>query len=252
MQLDQSIAINDQGPATSTSESRVNWLTWLTGSTLFASLGYGFSYTTGLVYHQTYLSRFDVPPDLFKQSTAEYFVFAYAALLELIPSWLEVITGGYKPLALFFLLFFVGGGVGLLLAIFFNTTQGKRLQTTLQNNKTLYIAGGLFGIPAITLAALIFFLCLLIFFAILPAWIGSGGAEKAVARDKAKFSSTCSSQVKNVRCMDLIDDEKLIATGYVLQASDRYIALLTATGVKILPLKERALQLHTPHTSGRD
>lgn len=91
-------------------QSDLGWLKWLTGSTLLASLAYGSCYVTGLVYHLTYMSEFDIPPDLFRKTSVEYFFYAYLAWLESMPSWLDTIAGDFGPVALLFLL--ISGTVG--------------------------------------------------------------------------------------------------------------------------------------------
>jgi hypothetical protein len=133
----------ETGIATVTPRTSTDWLTWLTGSTLFASLSYGSCYLTGLVYHQAYLSRFDVPSDLFKASIFEYFIYAYIAWIELMPAWLNLLTGDYRPIAFFFFLLVIGTGLGISSVVLSNTRKGKALHTALQNSKLAYLMAGL-------------------------------------------------------------------------------------------------------------
>lgn len=216
----------------------------MTGSTLLASLAYGSCYVTGLVYHLTYMSEFDIPPDLFRKTSVEYFFYAYLAWLESMPSWLDTIAGDFGPVALLFLL--ISGTVGLSAILVAASAHSgiKRIQIKLQASRMMHLVGALLAFPLIVTVSLIFLLIALIFLAILPAWIGEQGASKTVARDQAKFSNKCLLSNGKPRCMDLVEDDKVLATGYVLQASERHIALLTSDGVKIFPLNDRVLQLH--------
>jgi hypothetical protein len=234
---------------------KANLFKWATVSTLLASLGYGSAYITGLVYHQTYLSRFNVPSDLFKGTTADYFVFAYMAWIESMPDWLQTLTADFRPLGLVFLFLLLNSGLAILLAIASNARWAKSAQLRLRKNGTLQVFGGLLLFPTLTVASLFLIPTGLTTAAIIPALVGQHGAVRTFTRDSAAFSKDCNASEIKIRCMDLMEENKLLATGYVIQASDRYIALLTLKGVHILPLKDRALRLHstdnnTPSRSG--
>lgn len=220
------------------------WFRWATISTFAASVGYGACYVTGLVFHQTYLERFQVPVGLFKQSATDYLFFSYQALLEIMPDALNTLLGDFRPLTFIFVYLAVLSGAAKAASYFSGKRKASDLQDKSRDNGKLKTLAEILLYPTLGTAIFAFVPLLTMLAILIPAGIGQYAGIKAAKRDAEQFQSHCKESKSRAVCMDFMQDEKRLATGYVLQVSDRSVALVTDGGTQIFPLKDRALIKH--------
>jgi hypothetical protein len=220
------------------------WFRWATISTFAASLGYGACYVTGLVFHQTYLERFQVPIGLFKQSATDYLFFSYQASLEIMPDALDTLLGDFRPLTFIFLYLAILAGVAKVANNFSKRKRTTKFQEKLRGNGKLKAWAEVLLYPTLGTAIFAFVPVLVMLAIFIPAGVGQYAGMKAAKRDAEQFQSHCKESKSKVVCMDFMQDDKKLATGYVLQVSDKSVAFVTNEGTQIFPLKDGVLLQH--------
>lgn len=222
------------------------WLTWAWLCTVSLSIGYGACYIAGLFYHQTYLQDLEVPSEFFRKQPSDYFVYAYTAWLEVSVKWLPALLGNFRPWLL--LLLFLSSCVvlGLSLGWLSEKEPFRKIKERLGGNQNFLIVRGLIFAPVSMSAALILILAIMISVTLVPALWAQTAAHETSKREIEKYKIGCQLVPLKQRCYDLIDGDKVIATGFIVEASDVYLALMTEKDPNILSLNGRSLRAHTP------
>lgn len=222
------------------------WLTWAWLSTVSLSVGYGACYIAGLLYHQTYLQDLGIPSEFFRKQPSDYFVYAYTAWLELSVKWLPALMGNFRPWLLLLLFLSTGVAIGFFLGWLSQKQPFLKIQGDLKKNAKFLMVGGLIFAPVSMSAALILVPASVIAVTLVPALWAQTAAHETSKREIEKFKIGCQITPLKQRCYDLVDAEKVIATGFIVEASDVYLALMTEKGPNILPLNGRSVRAHTP------
>lgn len=207
----------------------------IVGSTLTAG-----AYLTGLAYHQAYLAQFKVIEGLFPKSSSEYFLYAFQAAIELLPAGLVVAGTDLRiPAILFGTVLFV-----MLIAkaskALEKSERLKHLQLKARQNKKFQLFGEFLALPAITVAATFYVVLALTFILILPAILGGISGKHAAENEMKRFAKGCKSIKGSIAfCTRILDGETTVAQGFIIQSSDRYVALIEDGKSRVIPIKER-------------
>ncbi len=216
---------------------------WLVLTPLLGVMGYASLYLIGLIYHETYLSHFNIAPELFPKSTTELFTLAYIAIINIGTSWLEIILN-YK------IWLYISG---LTLVILLEIIILNRLPRIITNSKPAgwiknrkHLKNGLSLILISTLTSAFILLIPLAanFFLLVPAFIGVEGAKIGINRDIEIYKTECNSTTK-AACIRLLDGKKEVSRGYIISASSSHLALYLDNKVKITPLLNYQIEAFT-------
>jgi hypothetical protein len=205
------------------------------GSTFTAA-----TYLTGMAYHQKYLTYFHVNHGLFQKSSSEYFLFAWRSVVEILPGWLILAGADFRvPVVVFAMCLF-----GILIKMFSQaldrTERMERIRAKTRNSKAFATFGELIFVPTIGLAAIYYVPILLTLVLILPVEIGGIGAKQAAKADMARFEKGCKPVKGNDDfCIQIRETGKMIAHGFVIETSDKFIAIFEDGKARVLPIKEQ-------------
>lgn len=229
-----------------------NWLTWASVSAALVSIGYGASYLTGLIYHQTYLLRLEIPSEFFRKQSSDYFVFAYIAWVELSMKLLPALMGDWRPLVLLTLFVTFTLFLGMFLGWMSETVCVNKIKENLKASPKISLAGSMLFMPITAVAVIFIAPIMLIVVTVIPILIGGAGADEAAKRELEKFEAGCDAKSIKHRCYDITEGEKFIARGFIVEVSDSYVALMTKIGPEILPLSGRSLKIYGKRESGHE
>lgn len=208
---------------------------------------YGIPYITGISYHQSYLSGFGIPIDLFPNDPLDNLTASYIAFLIALQNLLPIIL---SPIAWAYGILIIGGLLiyAKLLDKISKAKTPEFASRIISNNPTLR---KIFG--TITISTSITFFVFLLPIALtpllaLPAIIGDYSAKISVKRDIEKFSTDCdNTKTERERCFSLRDKYGSVSTGYVIASSSSQIALYNQGHVGIYPIEGRSLETVLPN-----
>jgi hypothetical protein len=213
---------------------------------ILASICYAALYLTGLVYRQIYLERFDVPETLFKSDVSEYFVYAYIAVLETLRNWMTLISNPWVWLSII--------GIILLFGIEWicleklpKTAAAKSLATPLDRNKYMALTAALVGLSAAVTTVLLLVPLIILPLIIVPAIVGTYGAHQSLERDLAIYDKGCD-HPNNPKdyCHVIMDGSRIVATGFLVAASNTRVAIYENAKAKIIPIKTYTIETLPP------
>jgi hypothetical protein len=207
---------------------------------------YAAPYVTGLVYRQVYLGRFDVPETLFKSEASDYFVYAYYAVLEALRNWTTFVL---NPLVWLCIIGFIVALSLELLALhkFPKTSAAKNFANFFSRNKYVALPTALVTFAA-GITTVVLLVPLIIFPLILvPAIVGSYGANEALNRSFKLYDKGCD-QVTDPKdyCQIIMDGTRIVATGFLVTASDTRAVMYEDHKVKIIPIKNLSIETLSP------
>jgi hypothetical protein len=210
---------------------------WLPLSTFLAALLTPAAYLTGVSFHQSYLETFQIPYGLFPKASSDYFLFAYRAVMEAMPAWMNFLAKEHWPAVLIFLVLLYFSGFVKFARWIEKREFSKRTTERLRNNRAMKFISELLFVPAIGLAAIFYIPTATVILLVIPIYIGSTGGEKAAQSDLMRFQGGCS-QPKDQKafCTSIIDNGKPNGAGFVIDASEKYVALLDGEKLKVLKI----------------
>lgn len=213
----------------------------IVNNALIASTLTSAAYLIGVAFHQTYLTALKVPYTLHKKDSSDYFLYAFQALLELFPMWLTESTK-LNGAVLIFLISTAWFLANLVIEWVSNSELRRR-----SKNRTISSKWQIVGKAALYPTAMIFFAIyiplLLSIIMLFPVLIGEKMANKVAARDIKSMNIPCdSNQKKQAYCSDIVDGEKTIATGYMIDTSEKYATIFENGRSRSIPIEGREIR----------
>lgn len=196
----------------------------------------GGAYLIGVSYHQAYLAAFRVPYGFFDKPAADYFIFAYHAVTES-----SARLWGSTGISLL-----LGSILGIYLwkaivaadRYFQTNARVQRLRTT---RGFQWFENATF-IPMLVLA--LAYLCLIAFVLIwAPGYFGSEAGRQRASEHLAAFKQGCAkAQESRQFCSDILEEDKLLTTGFVLSVSDKHVAIYEKGRSRVIPIDGKTIQ----------
>ncbi|WP_292933156.1 hypothetical protein [Noviherbaspirillum sp.] len=213
---------------------------WMGTPAIILSILTAAAYLTGIAFHQEYFTYFQVNHGFFPKSSSDYFLFAYRAILEILPAWLNFAG---TDLRMVVILFFALVSTSIIIKIggmLDNSERMKRVRARANKNKIFALIGELLLAPTIGFAAVYYIPIFIAILMIIPVGVGSFGGQKAAKADMERFEKGCqTSKGSDAFCTQIIDEENIIASGFIIDISDKYVALIENGNAKVVPIKER-------------
>lgn len=191
------------------------------------------AYLIGLAYRTTYHHEFNIPSGLLAATTSDYLVYAYTALAE---TGIRLI--GFTGLTVMSL-----PVVAVLTWKFFSWAERKaeesqrlrRVRANVNSSGFLKLIGYLCAI--LTSVAALSYLALFSYGVFLTPYIlGEKAGKQRAIDDASAYELGCEKGSGGARfCIDIYHDEKIVASGFVVDSSDKYLAVYENGTVRILP-----------------
>lgn len=209
-------------------------------------------YFVGYAYDWGYLDSFAIERQMFFKAPQEYFGLAYQVFLLVITEIFKLISEEVLVIAFASIVFVV---VVALTAVYFfyrmkfwpkyflrssNLAWRMRGFVTKRFMTTVAVPGYLFSsIPVMLFAIGIYItLCFL-----LPPLIGySNGQKEARKIQETWHTKKCTLQAPIVGCTQVLEEEKVIASGRLIVASDKFAALYDGSAVQMYSLRNRDIK----------
>lgn len=219
---------------------RGNFLNGAVILTFTTTVLYSAIYLVGVAYYQTYMAKLGLPHQFFKKGTEDNLLYSYMAFREFFMMILNVLSKG--PLAaciiscaiLFFYLLSrrptsIPGSVRMRGII--EKLRSKWFVKFIA--KILFYVGA--GVSIIYYAVFFIFAILL-----LPGAVGNSAGRHAARDDMRSLANGCQSAIKSgLYCHEITDGGKVIANGYIVDASDEYVAIIEGGKGRILLIKDK-------------
>lgn len=197
----------------------------------------GAAYITGISYHYAYLASFGIPEKLISKTTSDIFIYAYTAISEIGISLISL-TG----------LLVVGW---IVAAVYFwqiiNSAEKKiqnsqgwfRLRQRFKEKPGVKFLGRVMFVPVIVTAlSYVVFTFFIVF--LLPTLIGHQAGIQRARDDAASFKMGCANpDKKEYSCISVFEDKLLIASGFVIDSSENFIAIYEGDAVRTLPVENK-------------
>ncbi|HEX7634847.1 MAG TPA: hypothetical protein VF427_06180, partial [Noviherbaspirillum sp.] len=122
-----------------------------------------------------------------------------------------------------------------------NTERMKRARAKASQSKVFAVIGKLLFVPTISVAVIIYYIPIfLMFLLILPVALGEISANRTAKSDMARFEQGCKPiKRSSAFCTQIVENGKPIAQGFVIETSDKYVALVDHGRARVVPIKER-------------
>lgn len=222
---------------------------WIFLAPTLGAIIYSTTYLIGVTYHQTWAGHFNIGPGLFEKSTADYFTYAYIALLQICSNWTNVIT----DLKIVSFLLITTTLLVVYIFILSWLSRPNKSNTTKPKNKSLALA---ISIPAISAGITTIILAIPLaanIFLIAPAYTGYKAAQISIERNALKFRTGCEHVKKRSEyCVRLMDGESEIARGFLIDFSSGRIALYLGERASVYPLKDYRIETLLPSATNTD
>jgi hypothetical protein len=213
---------------------------------ILGSICYGAPYVTGLVYRQVYLGKFNVPETLFKSDASDYFVYAYMAVLETFKNWNTFILSPIVWLSMIGLIVVLGVELVCLHKLP-NTSVAKSISKTLGRNKYVALATGLVSLSTAITTVLLLIPVMIFPLIILPGIVGTYGANRSLERVLAIYDKGCDHPAATKdQCHAIMDGSRIVATGFLVTASDTRAVIYEDNKAKIIPFKDYSIETLPP------
>jgi len=201
-------------------------------------------YITGLAYHHAVLEYFGVPQGLFVQDTADLFVYAYQAVLDISGHWWPFIRRPSVIGIVFwtFLLF----GLELVALAAFDRKGRISAEFDRRFKKPWIVVPLLVALMSFCLSMLVVLVPILAFPILsVPKKLGEWGAELSL---KKQAYVGCEHETEVAQyCKGLVHEGQLLGAGYVVMVSAQWVALYRAeAGTVILKLGDSDLRPLSP------
>lgn len=220
------------------------WL--LAAIPILGSICYAACYVTGLVYRQVYLGRFNVPETLFKSDTSDYFIYAYQAVLETLKNWTTFISSPWVWLSI------IGFIVSICIEMIClhklpNTPMAKSVSKTLDRNKYVGLASALVIFSAAITTLLLMIPVMVFPLILLPGIVGTYGAHRALDRNLELYDKGCDHPTDpKDYCQVIMDGTRIVATGFLVTASNTRVVIYEHDKAKIIPIKNYTIETLPP------
>ena len=216
----------------------------------FFSLLTATAYLTGVAFQEANLSTLKIPYGLFPKSSPDYFILAFRAVIELFPSeFSSPLKNIGAAIAIVAGLFMISA-INIFGEFLGKSARMKDFQERARTNKLLNFIGKLLFAPAIGLMVLFYVPTAFIILMTIPVVVGLSGGAKAAQSEIASYEGGCAKpKGKGVHCTQIIEGTTPVATGFIIDMSDKYVAIYVDGEAKAIPIKDRDFLPYTPPTS---
>lgn len=198
-------------------------------------------YLIGITYYQTYSTILKIPYALHPKTTPDYFLYAFHAFMELFPAWL-IESIKIKAVILILILFAIWVITNMFLDWIDTSAWNKRAKTRIPSAGLRRI-GKAALIPSVILAIFFYAPLFCVIVMLLPVSIGEGMGRKAAERDLKITKHNCATIEKSYAyCSTIIQGDKEIATGYIMDASDKYVTIIEDGKTRSIPLEGKEIR----------
>lgn len=216
----------------------------LINNALIASTLTSAAYLIGITFHQSYLTALKIPYTLHTKNSSDYFLYAFQALLELFPLWLTESTKVSGAILIF--LISISWFLANLVVEWVNNSQLSRRGKSRNISPKWKIVGKAALYPTTMIFLAVYIPLLLSIIMLFPVLIGEKMANKVAARDIAAMSAPCGSNHKKyIYCSDVMDGEKSVATGYIIDTSEKYVTIFENGKSRTIPIEGKEIRAFT-------
>lgn len=219
-------------------------------SAIFVSILTYTAYLIGMIYYQEYMNSMHFNYQIFPKNSTDYFIYCYNALINLFPTWLVAEISGIRIVVVIVSLCVLLGAVNLGGKLISESKWMIHHQKGIGQNKRIRLAGHFFLPPFLALVFLYYtpiFLSIVLF---VPVLIGGQMGRKVAAEDIKKYERGCDVK-KNagIYCTEVIEAGKKISVGFVIDASDKYIAILDGGRARTIPISGKEFSELNSHSN---
>lgn len=198
------------------------------------------AYLTGLVFHQVYMHTLRINYELYPKSSADYFLYAFKSLFELLPAWLQIAGTDLRVVGV---VLFVSVAIGLINkggSLLDNSQWMKRHREKAKTSKAFSLFGEIMLVPIIGLTVIYYIPILLVILMITPVLVGEAAGHKVAIADKAGFEGGCAHpKSKSAFCTQVLEAGKPVALGFVIDVSDKFVAVIDNGVARSIPIKDK-------------
>lgn len=200
-----------------------SWKTLVAAIAAFGTIGGIVLHVLGYVYHQAYLTTWNIDAGLFPKSIDDVAMLGYYALMD---RSLYILLAIYENLLL--LTFFATGLIGyayVLLRFGNSDKQSKlaymvrrvpeRMRDLLVSTVAAIVAVAVFPVG----------LVVALFVMLVPAVAGEAVGKQVAKNQKEKFVAGCSSEYGKEKCIELRRDGKVVTRGFLIDSSTTHVAI---------------------------
>jgi len=198
------------------------------------------AYLTGVAFHQAYMQTLKINYELYPKSSADYFLYAFNALFKLVPEWLQIAGTDLRVVGVVLYVSLVIGLINKGGSLLDNSPWMKRHREKAKTSKAFRLFGEIMLVPVIGLMVIYYIPILLVILMITPVLVGEVGGQKVANADKAGFEGGCAHpKRKSAFCTQMLEAGKPVAIGFVIDASDKFVAMIDNGVARSIPIKDR-------------
>ncbi len=202
-------------------------LSALLSGTLPIAILSGSAYLTGHLFHDTRLRTVGINPELYPKDGIDNFIHAYLACLSLVAKALPFLTEEVVVLLTIIAFWCFVTGAAVVINRFENAGWAVRLRAAIVRASGLKRTAKIVSLPVIASVMTVYIPLGLVSLFALPLVIGHTAGRLDGQAYLAKAAKVCAMPgTAESRCTELREDGKLVGYGYVIDASDTYIALV--------------------------
>ncbi|MDN2709920.1 hypothetical protein O0880_10895 [Janthinobacterium sp. SUN118] len=203
---------------------------------------YSAIYLVGVAYYQTYMAKLGLSHYFFKKGTEDNLLYSYMAFREFFMMILNVLSN--DPLAIFVIastiLFFYLLSLSRLPSSVPGSERARKIIEKMRSKwlvkfiaKILFFVGA--GVSIVYYAAFAIFVVLLI-----PGAVGNSAGEHAARDDIKSLANGCQNAAKKgLYCHEITEGGKVIGNGYIVDASDEYVAIIENGKGRVILIKDK-------------
>lgn len=229
------------GPAATGASTLV---TFFNGTVLLTILTWT-AYLIGFVYHETYLARLGITPELYPKGAETYFIYAFYACHVLLSKLLPFLT---NEAVVFVGIFLFCLFICIVNAFFKHLERSNWAAKVRQRLEHRSRVRATFVSVTISMLAsfLTFYVPLTFMFATsFPILIGASAAGYEADNILEKTAKGCVPYAnERFGCAEITDKGNVIAKGIVIEASGNYIALIDGSNSRSIRLEGREIVRH--------
>lgn len=199
----------------------------------------GAAYLTGLAYYETYLRVFHIPASLVSISTTDHFVYAHRTVTEL--GW-SIFKNLYVLLSIAGFIFWVAFQWLLMDIVAEKTRQSQFViwaRRRFMGSPAINAVGRIFLIPTGIATVCLYLLVTILVLLVVPIELG-GAAGRMVGNENLRaFERSCQKPEIGRFCNNLLENDKLIISGYIVASSEKNVIIYDGTSTFLLPRGEK-------------
>ncbi|WP_211468366.1 hypothetical protein [Collimonas silvisoli] len=213
------------------------------------------AYLIGVAFYQSYMRTLRVAFELYPKTSTDYFLYAFEALLEFFPSGLKSAGTDIRIIAAVFgvlvYIALMNIGAAWLESWLDSSEWMKRRREKVKMSKSIGLLGDIFLMPTVVLMAIYYIPIFITLLMLIPVLVGQSAGRDVALRDKAGFEGGCTNpKDKKAFCTQVLDGGKPVAVGFVVEASEKFVALIADGVARSIPIKDKEfVEFRNPQTS---